>query len=347
MEWHSPDFVVTNQVDIGVNSLCMEGEFFGVFGTIIDAPEQDVFQSDFSTGSCEPLVARIEQFIDRAEFCPGNDLASERIVRRVKAEGECDGDLEIAELSYRCGKANGRNRDPSRADAEAPRRIERANRVRNGGVIGEGLAHTHEDDMRNAIDTLKPTELVDLLKDLASRQVAFESADSRGAKLASNGTSKLTRDARGSARVGGNHDAFRLRPSCDLRLRGALPQNGENGLLIAKSGPKCPPSDQKLLSAIARGLVRNGPSAGERKLLREQDAIALRQIAHLRRIDRAFAIDPVEDLIANVTWHSIRCRPRAKALSIEVEEVFGCSLNRGERKRTISGTVLAVGRGQF
>jgi hypothetical protein len=140
------------------------------------------------------------------------------------------------------------------------------------GIVGQGLAHSHEDDV---IDTFlafaqEAIEKEDLLNDAVGREVLLEPKDAAGAELTTDGASDLGADAGGTTWAVGYHDGF----------RGGAPF----------------PAGEDFLSAVAADLVLDEGGDGQVDGFGKFGAIGLREIGHLRRIVREFLVNPLADL---------------------------------------------------
>src|SRR5262249_13026800 len=84
------------------------------------------------------------------------------------------------------------------ADAEAPWRVDNANRAQKIFQVGERLAHAHENDVIDFFSALL-FYLNDLLHHLGRVEIARKTFQSAGAKFAAVSAADLARDANGPA----------------------------------------------------------------------------------------------------------------------------------------------------
>ena len=78
------DFVVGDEVDLGVESFGVLGEDAGLIGTIVDAREENIFKEDkFFTGS-DKDVAGGEEAFHGITFIYGHDLIADFIAGGVE-----------------------------------------------------------------------------------------------------------------------------------------------------------------------------------------------------------------------------------------------------------------------
>src|SRR6185295_4473546 len=95
LEGRSVHLVVSDEVDIGAELFRERGELDRVFGGIVHAAEEGVFESDLAPGLRKPFLARDEEFVDGGVLGPGNELAANRVGCGVKGEGEGDWEIEF------------------------------------------------------------------------------------------------------------------------------------------------------------------------------------------------------------------------------------------------------------
>ena len=85
-----------------------------------------------------------------------------------------------------------------RADADAPRRVEDVERAHQVRVVGQRLAHAHEDEIVDA-RLRRALGLDDLRDDLAGGEVALPALQTAGAEFAPVGAADLGGEAEGEA----------------------------------------------------------------------------------------------------------------------------------------------------
>src|SRR5262245_10550208 len=104
----------------------------------------------------------------------------------------------VGQLANLRRQSAGRNGDVPGADAEAPWRVDNANRAQNIFQVSQRFAHAHENDVIDFFATkfFYPDEL---LHDLACIEIARQAVQSAGAKFAAVSAADLARDANGPA----------------------------------------------------------------------------------------------------------------------------------------------------
>src|SRR5215831_7703934 len=107
----------------------------------------------------------------------------------------------VGQLADLRRQSAGRNGDVAGADAEAPWRVDNANRAQKVFQVGERLAHAHEDDVIDFFSALL-FYLDELLHHLGGVEIAREAVQSAGAKFAAISAADLAGDANSPA-IGG------------------------------------------------------------------------------------------------------------------------------------------------
>ncbi len=168
-----------------------------------------------------------------------------------------------------------------RADADAPGRVDDFERLHQVFVIGQRLAHAHE----NEVVDLCPggaLGLDNLRDDFAGREVALPAFQPAGAKLASVGAADLGRDAKGEAvgafaehvERGRDEDAF------DVIAGAQLPEQ----------------FSRRVVRALELDQLERGEVVGRVELVPHRRG----QVGHLRdRID-ALGVEPFRNLLAAI-----------------------------------------------
>src|SRR5882724_1771848 len=100
----------------------------------------------------------------------------------------------VGQLANLRRESAGRNGDVAGADAEAPWRVDDANRAEKIFQVGERLAHAHEDDVIDLFSAFL-FDRDELLHDLACIEIARPAFQSAGAKFAAIRAADLARDA--------------------------------------------------------------------------------------------------------------------------------------------------------
>ena len=78
------DFVVGDEVDLGVESFGVLGEEAGLFGAIVDACEEDVFEEDKFFTSGDKGIAGGEEAFHGITFIDGHNLIADLIAGGVE-----------------------------------------------------------------------------------------------------------------------------------------------------------------------------------------------------------------------------------------------------------------------
>ena len=169
----------------------------------------------------------------------GHQLVAQLVVGRVQAQGQGDRDALVGELVDARHQADGRDGDAARGHAEAAwgRVGQAAYGAHHGLVVGQRLAHPHEDDVGDASGPARdlaagqrPGAGDDLLDDLGGGHVALEAALAGGAERAGHPAAGLARDAHGDA-VGVAHQH-----GLDQRAVEEAPQGLAGGAAVGLEG---------------------------------------------------------------------------------------------------------------
>ena len=308
--------VPADQVHVRADRAGQARQLLGVLDGVVEAAEQDVLQRDLAARGAEPLVARLEQLRNGAVFGPRNDLTTQLVGGGVQAERQRDRNVEAHQLLDGAGQAHGAHGDAARRDAQAPVRVQRADGAGHGLEVRQRFAHAHEHHVADALHVGQAAELPHLLHDAAAGQVALEATDAARAEAAAHRATDLAGHACGLAAVGGNHHALRL------ALAGAGRGVGQRqGHVAGGSGGRfARPRHQQLLRAVGRLQVPAHQRLLEAHLVRHLVAVRLRQVGHLRRIDHAAAVHPVEQLLRHECGHAAIGHPRLQRVGIQFEE---------------------------
>ena len=128
------DFVVGDEVDLGVESFGVLGEEAGLFGAIVDACEENVFEEDQFFTSSDKDIASSEEAFHGVAFIDGHDLIADLIAGGVKGEGESEGEGVVSELFDLGGETAGGDGDMAGAHADIGGGDEE---IKGGEKIGE------------------------------------------------------------------------------------------------------------------------------------------------------------------------------------------------------------------
>lgn len=139
------DFVVGDKVDLGVESFGVLGEEAGLFGAIVDACEEDVFEEDQFFTSSDKDIASSEETFHGITFIYGHDLIADLIAGGVKGEGEAEGEGVVSEFFDLGSEPAGGDGDVAGAHADVGWGDEEIEGREEIGEIGERFAHAHED----------------------------------------------------------------------------------------------------------------------------------------------------------------------------------------------------------
>jgi hypothetical protein len=112
------DFVVGDEVDLGLESFCVLGEEAGLIGTIVNACEENVFEEDKLLTRGDKGIASGEEAFHRITFIDGHDLIADLIAGGVKGKGEAEGKGVVGEFFDLGGETAGGDGDMAGAHAD-------------------------------------------------------------------------------------------------------------------------------------------------------------------------------------------------------------------------------------
>ena len=112
------DFVVGDEVDLGLESLGVLSEEAGLVGAIVDACKEDVFEKDQFFTSSDKDIAGSEEAFHGVAFIDGHDLIADLIAGGVEGEGESEGEGVVSELFDLGGETAGGDGDMAGAHAD-------------------------------------------------------------------------------------------------------------------------------------------------------------------------------------------------------------------------------------
>ena len=194
-------------------------------------------------------------------------------------QGDRQPDLQrlIRQLPDLRGQTARGHRDVPRAQADAPRRVDDPDGLQELVVIGQRLAHSHEDEVVHALSSgfLGPQDLLD---DLARPQVALPAVQPARAKFAAVGAPHLGRDAERAPVAG-----------LPVQGRGGRNQHGFNELAVRQA-------EKKLLGGVVRAKPSHGLDGTKGEPLLERLPQGRRQVAHGVERASALAINPIQQL---------------------------------------------------
>jgi len=128
------DFVVGDEVDLGVESFGVLGEEAGLIGTIVDTCEENVFKEDQFFTSSDKGIAGSEETFHGITFIDGHDLIADLIAGGVEGESETEGEGVVREFFDLRGEAAGGDGDMAGAHADVGGGDEE---IEGGEKIGE------------------------------------------------------------------------------------------------------------------------------------------------------------------------------------------------------------------
>ena len=207
----------------------------GALGLVVDAAHHGVLDRDAALGHRGVVPGRLDGLGDREAGVDRDQLVAQLVVGRVQAQREGDRDALLGQLVDPRHEADGGDGDAAGAHAQAGRRRvdEAAYGTDDGLVVGQRLAHAHEDHVGDATRTAGDLAARhragtgdDLLDDLGGRHVALEAALAGRAERAGHAAAGLAGDADGGA-VGVAHQ-HRL----DEGAVEELPQRLARGALV-------------------------------------------------------------------------------------------------------------------
>ena len=138
------DFVVGDEVDLGLESFGVLGQEAGLIGAIVDACEENVFEEDQFFTSSDKGIAGSEETFHGIAFIDGHDLIADLIAGGVEGEGEAEGEGVVSEFFDLGSKPAGGDGDVAGAHADVGWGDEEIEGREEIGEIGERFAHAHE-----------------------------------------------------------------------------------------------------------------------------------------------------------------------------------------------------------
>ena len=165
------------------------------------------------------------------------------------------------------GDARRRERDARGRPAEAPLGRKHFDGPQYGVGIVERLAHTHKNDVGQAVAF---GQRLDLIENLGRRERMLQSLPAGGAETAAHAAARLRRDAeRGAVAVG------------DIGRFDEMPLHGTEQVLLRSVGRRADPDGCRKPRVATFG---------------EPHARRRRQVGHRRRVGRVPAVEPAGDL---------------------------------------------------
>lgn len=145
------DAIHGNQVDVGTAMAEMFREFAGVFGSIVEAAQEDVLIGDTASADFEILVRGSKKLRDADGLIDGDQLIAERVVGGVEGDRQIEGLINAGEFANFFREPDRGDRDAAGTEAKAAflrHMIERREEV---GEVREGFADAHDNDVRNPL----------------------------------------------------------------------------------------------------------------------------------------------------------------------------------------------------
>ena len=141
------DGVVGDEVDLGVEASGEGGEGLDVGRGVVDAGDEDVFQGDHLALAIQVLLAGGGEVGEGMLAVDRHDLVADGVGGTVKGDGESELFRFVGELPDLWGEAGGGDGDLAGPDVGAPRGVEGTEGDEQVVVIGEGFAHSHDDEV--------------------------------------------------------------------------------------------------------------------------------------------------------------------------------------------------------
>ena len=235
VEGHVGAGVPDDEVDLAAHAADERDELVGVLERVVDAAEQDVLEGDPLAVAQRDGRESFEEGGDVPFARDGHDGLADLVVGGVEADGQLGADGFFGEVEDAGKDAGGADGHARLGDGHLGEETDGGDEV---GVVEEGLAHAHEDEVdacgvgvaagAGELDLMAVEDGGDLAGDLACGEVAADAQLGGEAELAVDGAANLTGDADGGAAVGEGawdvvplrRNAFRL-PSLLLRRPGS------------------------------------------------------------------------------------------------------------------------------
>src|SRR5579862_1374796 len=297
--------VERDQVDLRAEPVKQADETARVGVGVVLAGQHDVLERDALPLRERQRTTRVEKRGEGPAPVHRHEPRALRIGRRGERDGEIHARLGDEALDRR-HDADGRHGDPPRRDRVAPLRGEDLERRAHGVVVGERLAHPHEDDVGDGPWRRERTPGAHLADDLRRREVADEVHARRRAEHAAHAAAGLARDAEREP-VTGAVGALELRDEDALDRGGAVPRQ-----------PK-----EQLPRAVARVRDDGGHEPADREVGREVRTQRAREARH--RVERlgALPVHPGEDLLRPVRRLARALAPRREIGAGKLMDVAG------------------------
>ena len=147
------------------------GQCVGMMGQIVHAADARVFEGNSPALPVGVCPGRVEDGRQGIATIQRYELFPQQVVGGMQRDGQRHRKLEVGESFDARHDSDRRDRDVARRDAEVV--VKPCARVEHGLDVGEGLAHSHEHDVRDALRR-RVLRARDLLDDLARRELTLE-----------------------------------------------------------------------------------------------------------------------------------------------------------------------------
>lgn len=192
------DGVVGDEVDFGADCFGAFGEDAGLFEVVVDVLDEDILEGEVLLLTRVPVAKGFEEFVYAPALVDGHDLGADFVGGSVEGDGEPDLAWVVGEFFDLRNEAGGGDGEVAGTDVKAFGGGDEFDCFEQIGEVGEGFAHTHEDEVVDA-GSGHFFSKEDLGGDFAGSEVAGEAEQSRGAEFAGKGAADLGGDAEGEA----------------------------------------------------------------------------------------------------------------------------------------------------
>ena len=199
--------VERDQVDLGADALEEARQPDGVLGRLVDAIEQHVLESHPLADREREAAAGGQEILDGPALIHRHEALPHRVRRGVERDRQVDLQLFLGELLHPADQPHRRHGDPPGGVAEGAGMDQEPERLNGGLVVGQRLAHAHEDEVGDARSRVEgPAHRRQLADDLSRRQVANEAHGPGEAERAGEAASDLDGEAEGEPVPVGHED---------------------------------------------------------------------------------------------------------------------------------------------
>ena len=173
---------------------------FGMDERVVDAAQQHIFEGDLLSRGERHGARRFKDRFNGPLARDGHDSFAHGVVRGVERDGETRTHRLFGEALDAGDDAAGR--DGHAGSGQTDFVDQQADRIHEGVVVEEGLAHAHEDEVDAVaakLDLMAAEDRDDLTGDLAGSEVALDAELCGETELAVDGAADLRGDADGGA----------------------------------------------------------------------------------------------------------------------------------------------------